>query len=445
MKSRRREEKENPLFMQELELMLDQRVGLYKLSNTIPWKVFEKSFEKYYSEDGRPAKPIRLMVGLLMLKYLENLSDERVVEVWSQNPYYQYFCGERYFQWGLPCDPSDLVYFRNRIGEDGVKKIFEVSINLHRKDVEQEVEVVADTTVQEKNITYPTDVKLRLKVIERCWKISEKETVVFEHSYRRKVPELLSLLRTRSNRTSKRRNKARLKLRTYAGRLLREIERKLSKEKYAAYEEEIVRMQKILSQRREDKNKCYSLHEPEVSCIAKGKAHKPYEFGSKASIVMTAKSGVIVGARSFKGNPYDGDTLVEALTQVESLIGKRPESCLVDRGYRGRVDVGGTKIELPKKAKQSESYYHRKKHRKRFARRSAIEPLIGHMKQDHRMARNYLKGSVGDQLNVLLSASGFNLKKWLNRVLLWLKIVRPDIDVLSVLFAQRPIYANLRI
>ena len=199
-------------------------------------------------------------------------------------------------------------------------------------------------------------------------------------------------------------------------------------------------MKKVLAQKRHDKNKIYSLHEPQVQRIAKGKSHKPYEFGAKASISMTAKSGIIVGAMSFSGNPYDGDTLPKVLNQVESLTGQRPKSCLVDRGYRGRKTVGETKIELPGKAKKTESYYQRKKQRKRFARRSAIEPVIGHLKSDHRMMRNYLKGSVGDELNVMLAAAAFNMKKWINKILSWLKILFPNFSNIIRLFYARPIH-----
>jgi transposase, IS5 family len=376
MKHRKKSEKSGQLFEQELEVMLDQRQGLYKLASHLPWEEFESAFSEYYSEVGRPAKPIRLMVGLLLLKQLENLSDERIVEAWQRDPYMQYFCGEQYFQWKLPCDPSDLVHFRKRIGEDGVKKILEVSINLHPKE-KQEAEIIVDTTVQEKNITYPTDSKLRLKIIHRCWKTAEEHGVKFDHSYVRKVPECLARLRTRSNRLVKARRKAGNKLKTYAGRLLRELERKLSKEVLENLKSEFELMHQVLKQKRSDKNKIYSLHEPDVECIAKGKVHKRFEFGAKASIAMTAQSGIIVGAMSLPGNPYDGHTLESVLNQVSELQGSRPESCLVDRGYRGVKEVGGTQIVIPKGAKKKDSYYKRRKHKKRMARRAAIEPVIG--------------------------------------------------------------------
>ncbi len=420
MKSRKNNLPQPQLFQQELELMLDQRQPLYQLANRIAWEEFEQAFEGLYAEIGRPALPIRLMVGLLILKQLENLSDERIVEHWTRDPYYQYFCGESHFQWRLPCEPSELVHFRHRIGESGAEKILEVSIKLHREKIEKE-EVVADTTVQEKNITFPTDTKLRRKVIERCWKMADAQGVKYSHSYKRKVPELLKVLRSRSNRLVKQRNKARLKLKTYAGRLLRELERKLTESNRAMHREELGLMKRVLEQKRHDKNKIYSLHEPQVECIAKGKAHKKYEFGAKASIIMTANSMVIVGAKSFVDNPYDGDTLTEGLDQVERLTGKRPTSGIADRGYRGRTQAEKTKITIPGRARQTDSCYQRSKQKKRFARRAAIEPVIGHLKNDHRMARNYLKGTLGDKINVILAASAYNFKKWINNLLIWPK------------------------
>ncbi len=420
MKSRKNNLPQPQLFQQELELMLDQRQPLYQLANRIAWEQFEQAFEGLYAPIGRPALPIRLMVGLLILKQLENLSDERIVEHWTRDPYYQYFCGESHFQWRLPCEPSELVHFRNRIGERGVEKILEVSIKLHSEKIGKE-EVVADTTVQEKNITFPTDTKLRRKIIERCWKMADAHAVKYSHSYKRKAPELLKVLRSRSNRLVKQRNKARLKLKTYAGRLLRELQRKLTESDRAIHAGELGLMKRVLEQKQHDKNKIYSLHEPQVECIAKGKAHKKYEFGAKASIMMTANSMVIVGAKSFVNNPYDGDTLTAGLDQVERLMGKRPTSGVVDRGYRGRTQAEKTKITIPARARKTDSYYERNKQKKRFARRAAIEPVIRHLKNDHRMARNYLKGTLGDKINVMLAASAFNYKKWINELLFWPK------------------------
>ena len=186
-------------FQQDLEHMLDQRQPLYKLANRLPWSELETAFEGHYSEVGRPALPIRLMAVLILLKQLENLSDERVCEAWQQNPYMQYSCGERYFQWKLPCEPSELVHFRNRIGQVGVEKILKMTVELHAGKVEKEEELVADTTVQEANVKFPADTRLYVDCIEKLWRMGEAEAISWRRSYVRTVPALLARLRTRSN------------------------------------------------------------------------------------------------------------------------------------------------------------------------------------------------------------------------------------------------------
>lgn len=403
---------------QYLEDLLNPRVPLYQLANRIPWELFEEDFIKLYSDKGRTAKPIRLMVGLLILKQVEDLSDEVVVERWVQNPYYQYFCGEKEFQWNFPCDPSDLVYFRKRIGAKGCEKILKISIQLHgRKALEKEI--LVDTTVQEKNITFPTDSKLHRKVAEQCVKIAETEGIKLRRSYKRTLPELT---KAQHNRTHpKRRKKARKaakKLKTIAGALIRELERKLTEEALQKYSAKLELFDKVVQQKRNDKNKIYSLHEVEVSCIGKGKENKKYEFGQKASIAVTRNSGIVVSALSFKNAPYDGHTLPAVLEQVEKLTGKRPSDCTTDRGYRGNKTIGETNINIPGPPKAKASPYEKSKQRKRFRKRAGIEPIIGHLKSDFRMKRNYLKGLIGDEINVLLAGAAFNFKKWLNEAVL---------------------------
>lgn len=401
--------------------MLDQRQGLYKLANVLDWTKFDEAFEGLYSERGRPGLPIRRMVGLLLLKQVMNLSDERVCELWQQNPYMQYFCGEKHFQWALPCDPSELVYFRGRIGREGMETILKATVELHRDKVEKETEVVADTTVQEADVTYPTDVKLRRKIIEKMWKMGEEEGVKWDHSYTRTVPKILAILRTRSNSMVKARRKAKKKLKTIAGRLIREFERKASPAVELLRREELELFKKVLAQKRTDTDKIYSLHDPTVRCIAKGKAHKKYEFGRKASVVMLRDSGVIVGATSFEDNLYDGDTLYESLWQVSRVTGSFPESCLVDRGYKGRARVEDTEIVHPKTLPKSLTGRRRKEERKRRARRSAIEPVIGHLKSDFRMARCFLHGAKGAENNLLMAAAAWNLRKWILFVPIFLR------------------------
>ncbi len=258
-----------------------------KLSDRIPRGSFEEAFAEHYSEEGRPAKAVRLMVGLLLLKQMYSESDESVVERWKENPYWQQFCGMVDFQWELPCDPSDLVYFRQRIEEAGVALILAVSAQMHGQRA-QEPEVVVDSTVQEKNITYPTDTKQYRKIIARCWKLADAQGVSLRRRYRKDVRHCLMSQRWRKDpRQRKAARKGQRRLRTIAGALLRELERKLSPAVRQEQKEAFALYRRVLGQKRQDSEKIYSLHEPHVYCIAKGKEHKKYEFGTKASLAMT--------------------------------------------------------------------------------------------------------------------------------------------------------------
>ena len=386
---------------------LNPRHPLLELAGRIPWDRFEEEFAGLYSEHGRPAKPTRLMVGLMMLKQLENLSDERVVEAWTQSPYFQAFCGMMEFQWSLPCDPTDLVYFRKRIGEDGARLVFEVSVELHGDDA-KECEVTVDTTVQEKNVTFPTDVKLLTKVIAGCRRIADGEGVQLRRSFRRTLPGLL--------RKRMKMRKVVKMMRTMAGALIRELRRKLPMEALTRHRERLDLFERVRDQRRSDKNKVYSLHEPDILCISKGKTHKPYEFGRKASIVVTKTTGVIVGAMSFTKNVYDGHTLPDVLEQCWSITETCPSVAICDRGYRGLKQVGDTNILIPGRPKKKDTQCQRRKARERFRRRAAIEPVIGHLKHDHRMARSYLKGAVGDAINLFMAAAAFNFRKLMRKL-----------------------------
>lgn len=405
-------QKQGNFLYQDLLEQLNPKAPLLLLAKKIPWDTFEKEFTPLYADFGRPAKPVRLMVGLLLLKQLENLSDERVVEAWVQNPYYQAFCGMDHFQWQFPCDPSELVHFRKRIGESGVEKIFQASVLLHGEQA-LEREVVIDTTVQEKNITFPTDTKLRVKVMGRCWKLAAEENIRLRRSYRRELKKVLRVIRFgKSARDKKKVTAARRRLKTMANALLRDVMRKLSEGSRAAWQEALDRYRKVVNQERQDTNKIYSLHEPEVCCVSKGKEHKKYEFGAKAAIVMTKTNCIIVGAKAFR-NEYDGDTLKGVLSQVADIRGSAPEKAFCDRGFRGRKRVGGTAIVLPESPSPRTTEHFKRKARKNFGRRSAIEPVIGHLKNDFRLARNYLKGTIGDAINLLLAAAAFNCKKWM--------------------------------
>ncbi len=403
------------MFHQRLSDQLNPKHPLYCLAEKIPWEFFEKEFEPLYSHTGRKAHPVRLMVGLLILKQLRNLSDEGVVDRWVENGYYQYFCGEGFFQWEFPCHPTDLVYFRKRIGEKGVEKIFQVSIEIHGKKA-KEREVLIDTTVQEKNITFPTDTKLYKKISERCVSIADKEQVTLRQSYRWTVKKLMLAQRFRNHpKNYKKARKAERKLKTISGRLIRDLERKLPAEKLCHYSSLFELFRRVLEQTKSSSNKVYSLHEPQVYCVGKGKEHKKYEFGAKGSIAVTKESGIIVGAVSHPQNIHDSRTLIDVISQISELRNQCPKIALCDRGYRGRSKVGETRILIPKPPGKRATAYQKQKARKRFRKRAGIEPIIGHLKSDYRMMRNYLKGSAGDSINLMLAAAAFNFRKWMRQ------------------------------
>ncbi len=402
------------MFEPLLSYLISPTHELVILASELRWSVFEREFSRLYSETGRPGHPIRRMVGFLILKQLYNLSDENVVARWVENPYWQHFTGEVYFQYVAPFDPSELVHFRNRIGGDGAELILKESIRLHGDDA-LESEVVVDTTVQEKNISFPTDTKLRKKVVDKCIAIAQAEGVQLSRTYAKERKELFLKLRFRNHPKRKREaKKAEKRLLTITGRILRDLVRKLETAGIRwVYEHPLGIYARVVAQKRKDKNKIYSLHEPNVCCIAKGKEHKPYEFGCKVSIAATRTKGIIVGALAFDGNPYDGNTLAPALDQVESLTGKRPSDATADRGYRGRKKLGDTAVHIPSTPTKGQTKAQEKATRKRFRRRTAIEPRISHLKQDYRMDRNFLKGDQGDVINLLMAATAWNLRLWI--------------------------------
>lgn len=399
-------------FYSTFEEQLSRRHPLYILANQINWSIFEEAFALLYSQEGRPAKPIRLMVSLLMLKHVRNLSDESVVEQWFENIYYQYFSGEKTYACGVPCEPSDLVHFRNRIGEEGIELILKESIRVNGKDG-REQEGTADTTVQEKNITYPTDNKLHRKIIKQCVSIAGNESIELRQSYRHTVKKLLMEQRFRNHPKNKgRARKADRKVKTIAGRLVRELERKLTP---GLHQDSLELFKKVLAQKKADSNKIYSLHEPHTQCMSKGKEHKKYEFGSKVSIITTKTTGVIIGAVNIEKNVHDSKTLQPAIAQQQRLTGITLKNNYVDRGYRGVKEVLGTTITIPDKPGKQRTQYQKLKLRNGFKRRAAIEPKIGHLKQDHRLSRNFYKGIKGDNINVMLAAAGMNFKRMINK------------------------------
>ena len=414
----------SPSFFSSLSDMLNQSHPLYKLADKIDWAKFDTAFAPLYCQhNGRPAKPIRLMCGLLILKHLRNLSDESLVEQWSENAYYQYFCGIPEFVPGAPCASSELVHFRNRIGEKGIELIFQESIRVNNEEDDDRHHDVAfiDSTVQEKNITYPTDAKLHKKTVRKVLGIVHELGLPLRQSYTFVLKRVYRGQRFRNH--PKNRNKALKadrKLRTIAGRLVRELRRNLGE--HSLYNKLIERFEAILAQRRHSGKKIYSVHEPDVQCISKGKEHKKYEFGNKVSIIRSA-TGIILGAQSFR-NEYDGHTIEASLAQVERLTQRKVKILAGDRGYRGKKEVNGTQILIPDAPKPSDSRYQKRKKHKLFCKRAGIEPTIGHLKSDYRLGRNFYKGVTGDAVNLLLAAAAYNFKRAMRALLLLFKTTR---------------------
>ena len=418
------------LFRNRLDNMLDQRHELYRLADVIDWQSFDEEFGALYCTDnGCPAKATRLMVGLQYLKHMHSLSDDAVVMRWVENPYWQHFCGEEYFQHQLPIDPSSMSRFRQRIGEAGCEKILQATVKagIQTRTIKpaELKRVTVDTTVQDKAVAFPTDSKLLNRSRVRLVKLCFKHGVPLRQSYARKGPQALLKTNRYGHARQLRRMRSQVKkLKTYLGRVVRDIERKIAgnAELQAVFADEIALAKRLLNQEKSDHNKLYSLHAPEVECISKGKAHKRYEFGVKASIATTNKSNFVVGGMALPGNPFDGHTLTTALDQVRRLTGSVIEEAFVDRGYRGHSEQeASVYISGQKRGIKTQRL------RKSLKRRQAIEPVIGHLKSDGLLGRNYLKGTEGDQMNVMLSCAGHNLRLILRQLrLFWLGILLPQ-------------------
>lgn len=418
---------ENPpqedLFKPRFRNFINMRHPLVKLADRIDWRHFDVEFGGTYAENvGRPGLPTRLMVALTYLKYIYDVSDELVVEMFLENNYWQYFCGYEFFQTEFPCDSSSMTRWRKRVGEEGAEKILEATLHLAHElgflKPDDCKKIIVDTTVQEKNIVFPTDAKLSYRMLEYLVKAANERRIKLRQSYLRVGKHLLSKYGRYAHVKQFNRSKRSLKkLKTYLGRVIRDIDRK-TVELDPKLKELMILARRVHAQERESKDKIYSIHEPAVDCISKGKAHKKYEFGCKAGIVITAKNNWVIGAKAFHGNPYDGATLKSSIAQAEKITGITVEESFVDKGYRGKIHhpdhvqvfISGRR-NLPDILK------------KLLKRRSSIEPVIGHLKNERRMDVNRLKGVLGDQLNVIFSGSAFNLKKVMNHLLLCLKIL----------------------
>lgn len=402
------------LFRPMLIDFIDPNHELALLSQKINWNYFEKEFSPLYSNYGTPAHPIRFMVGCLLLKHLYNLGDETLEEAWVMNPYMQYFCGRVFFEHQFPCDPSNFVHFRKRIGEEGLEKIFTYSVQMHDPKDKISKFVLSDTTVQENNTTFPTDAKLCKKVIDYCNKIADKENLPQRQRYTKVSKQLLrDTYNGKHPKRARKAKKAKAKLQTIAMRLVRELERNFSESQKEKYREKMIIYTKAATQKRTDKDKIYSIHKPFTQCIAKGKAHKQYEFGNKVGLITTSNKGkkIITAIKAFLHTPYDGHTIEPLLEQMQINNQKLPEELVYDRGGKGKTEIKGVKISTPSPPKKSDTAYQKRTKRKKFRTRAAIEPIIGHLKTDFRLAQNYFMGKCGPQMNAFMAATAWNLKK----------------------------------
>ena len=424
---------------------IDDKHELVLLSEKIDWDYFEKEFSPLYSKTGNPSHPIRFMVGCLLLKHLYNLGDETLASAWIMNPYMQHFCGRVFFEHQFPCDPSNFVHFRKRIREKGIEKIFSYSVRMHDAKTSTSNFVLSDTTVQENNTTFPTDAKLCKKVIDYCNKIAENEGIKQRQRYTKVSKQLVrNTYNGKHPKRAKLARKSQRQLKTIAMRLIRELERNFTAEQQEFYRESMELYTKAVTQKRNDTDKVYSLHKPFTRCIAKGKAHKQYEFGNKVGLVTTSNKGkkIILGIKAFLQTPYDGHTIEPLLEQMETGGQQLPKELVYDRGGKGKSEIKGVKISIPGVPRKTDTAYQKHTKRKKFRTRAAIEPIIGHLKTDFRLAQNYFLGETGPQINALLSATAWNMKKMME--ILKEKIFFYFLNLIRLLFNRNILNEKLK-
>jgi IS5 family transposase len=433
----RRDRGEQDLFRSRLDQIINLKHELVKLSQTVSWSIIEtKCGEVYADGPGMPPLPTRLMAGLAILKFTFDLSDEELCARWVENPYFQYFCGEEFFLHELPFDRSSLTRWRQRMGEERVAALLQESLSVAVRTgamaPQDTRRVIVDTTVQPKNVMFPTDAKLLHRAREKLVALAKKMGLDLRQSYTR-VGKLALIKHQRYTHAHqfKRAGKALRKLKTYLGRTIRDIARQIAGDDdlHAIFQRPLHLAGRVLEQRQKQHGKkVYSLHAPEVECIGKGKAHAPYEFGVKVSVATTlhrSRGGQFaLHAKALPGNPYDGHTLAAVIPEMEAMIGNGIERILADAGYRGhnaalrhrfKVYTSGQKRRMTPAIKRE------------MRRRAAIEPVIGHIKNEHRMGRNYLAHTQGDAINAVLAAAGYNFRQlltWLRLLLrLWLAMI----------------------
>jgi IS5 family transposase len=422
----RRDSGQNDLFRSRLDQIVDMGHPLAKLAQTIDWRFLEERFGAVYTDrPGQPPLPTRLMAGLSILKHTHNLSDEELCARWVENPYYQLFCGEEFFLHKLPFDRSSLTRWRQRMGEEKLVALIQESLNVATRTKAAKpadfARVIVDTTVQPKAVAFPTDAKLMHRARERLVRLAKRHGVLLRQSYARVGKHaLIAYQRYAHAKQFKRANRALRSVRTYLGRVFRDIVRKTKGDAALrkVFAEPLSLAFRVRHQRQNQRGrKVYSLHAPEVECIGKGKAHRPYEFGVKVSVATTlapSKGGQFIAhVKALPGNPYDGHTLSTVIPEIETQIGASLARIVADRGYRGHNAPPDHKMKVyisGQKRGVTEAI------RRDLRRRSAVEPVIGHAKAEHRMGRNFLKGTHGDAANAVLAAAGYNFR----RLLAWL-------------------------
>lgn len=412
---------EEDLFRHRLSNQINMRHELINLSEVINWDALEAEIGTLHEDGnkgGHPPKPIRLMVGLLLLQYTKNLSDKEVVGSWVENPYWQYFCGYDFLQIEMPIDPSSLTRWRKRLGPEKLEKILGMSVKaavdtgvIKAKELE---EVTFDTTVMPKNIAFPTDTRLLAKSRQRLVRMASRNGIELRQNYNRITKNLLRQISGYLHaKQMNRANKAQKRLKTIVGRVVRDCERKISgnKELELLFQDELKKACHLLTRKKTDKNKLYSLHEESVECIAKGKAHKRYEFGCKVSLSVTNREkGIVTSSNALHGNPFDGHTLKAAIEKSEAITGVAVTKAFVDKGYKGH-EVEGPQVFISGQRKGITRLI-----KKQMKRRQAIEPHIGHMKNEGKLSRCRLKDVLGDEINAILVGAAYNIHLILNHL-----------------------------
>jgi IS5 family transposase len=432
--SQPRDDRQDDLFRASLEAIINLRHPLVRLAAEINWDFLAKRFSSVCRiGPGQPPLPTRLVAGLFILKHMHNLSDEALCDRWVENPYFQYFCGEAVFRHELPFDRSSLTRWRQRLGEEQIAALLQESLSVaHRsgaietKDLER---VVVDTTVQEKAIAHPTDARLIHRAIEKLVDLAKRKGVKLRQSYLRLAKRAAIMVGRYTHAHQFKRARRELKfLRTRLGRVIRDIRRKIEgdpalEDRFGPLLDLALRVRH--QEQRQRGPKVYSLHAPEVECIGKGKARAPYEFGCKVSIVtpVTAPKGgqFVLHAKALHGNPYDGHTLGPVIADLEMLTGVAVGRIHGDKGYRGHNYPDRFKVWISGQARRVTQVI-----RREMRRRAAVEPVIGHLKDDHRMRRNHLKGRQGDRINAVLAAAGYNfslLLRWFRSLLRTLLLI----------------------